>query len=47
MNLNGTELKRLARKQFYYDLYPSYSPGGTQMMVLRDCLRSDIGSDTY
>jgi TolB protein len=48
MNLDGSGLKQLVKqKQFHHDLYPSYSPGGTQIMFLSDRLSNDIGVDTY
>ena len=48
MNLDGSGLKRLVKqKQFHHDLYPSYSPDGTQIMFLSDRLSNDIGPDTY
>jgi TolB protein len=48
MNLDGRGLKQLVKQeQFHHDLYPSYSPAGTQIMFLSDRLSSDIGADTY
>ena len=48
MGLDGSGLKQLVeQKQLHHDLYPSYSPDGTQIMFLSDRLSNDIGPDTY